>query len=226
MKVKECMCTQVSCVNPDTKIKDVAKLMLNKHIGCVPICDNNNQVVGLVTDRDLILRTVAKEKDIAQTPVSEVMTTKVYNISPEAEIEEASKIMCDCQIRRVPVVDNNTIVGDGGFMDYEVIKDLNDRTIYLCNFLSGSNKCKYVMIVPKVSDKVQVLLALMESNQVNKVGEMPFLNDKAVVIPLLSDDVVKFLKTSDSFDWAIRYLGGFFNNSMKLFNLIFSIFVL
>jgi len=88
-------------------------------------------------------------------------------------------------------------------MEYEVIKDLNDRVIYLCNFLSGNQKNKYVMVVPKTSSQVQVLLALMESREVNKVGEMPFLSDKAVVIPLLSDDVVKFLKTSNSFDWAL-----------------------
>lgn len=110
MKVKECMCKEVACVNPDSKISDVAKLMLNKHVGCVPVCDNN-KVVGLVTDRDLILRSLACEKDIKQTPVSEVMTTKVFNVSPDAEVSEASKIMCDCQIRRVPVVENDMIVG-------------------------------------------------------------------------------------------------------------------
>ena len=110
MKVKECMCSEVACVKPDSKISDVAKLMLNKHVGCVPICDNN-KVVGLVTDRDIILRTIACEKDIKQTPVSEVMTTEVFNVSPDAEISEARKIMCDCQIRRVPVVENDMIVG-------------------------------------------------------------------------------------------------------------------
>ena len=53
MKVKECMCTDVACVKPKTTICDVAKLMLNKHVGCIPVCDNNKNVVGLVTDRDL-----------------------------------------------------------------------------------------------------------------------------------------------------------------------------
>ena len=110
MKVKECMCKEVACVKPDSKITDVAKLMLNKHVGCIPVCDNN-KVVGLVTDRDLILRSLAYEKDIKQTPVSEVMTTKVFNVSPDAEVSEASKIMCDCQIRRVPVVENDVLVG-------------------------------------------------------------------------------------------------------------------
>lgn len=111
MKVKDCMCTEVAYVNPTTTISDVAKLMLNKHIGCIPVCDRNKNVVGLVTDRDLILRSLACEKDIKQTPVSEVMTTKVFNIAPDAEISEASKIMCDCQIRRVPVVENDILVG-------------------------------------------------------------------------------------------------------------------
>ena len=111
MKVKECMCTNVACVNPNTTVCDVAKLMLDKHVGCIPVCNEKNNVVGLVTDRDLILRTLACEKDIKQTPVSEVMTTKVFNVAPDAEVSEAEKIMCDCQIRRVPVVENDILVG-------------------------------------------------------------------------------------------------------------------
>ena len=111
MNVIECMCTNVACVNPNATVCDVAKLMLDKHVGCIPVCNENNNIVGLVTDRDLILRTLACEKDIKQTPVSEVMTTKVFNIAPDAEVSEAEKIMCDCQIRRVPVVENDVLVG-------------------------------------------------------------------------------------------------------------------
>lgn len=111
MKVKECMCNQVACVKPETTIKDVSKIMKDKHVGCIPVCDNNNQLVGLVTDRDLILRGIAVDKDINQTAISEVMTTKVFNISPEADVAEASKLMCECQVRRLPVIENNAIVG-------------------------------------------------------------------------------------------------------------------
>ena len=111
MKVKECMCNDVSCVKPEAKVCEVAKLMLDKHVGCIPVCNENNNIVGLVTDRDLILRTLACEKDIKQTPVSEVMTTKVFNIAPDAEVSEAEKIMCDCQIRREPVVEIDVLVG-------------------------------------------------------------------------------------------------------------------
>lgn len=111
MKVKECMCNEVQCVKPETTVCEVAKLMLNKHIGCVPVCDTNKNLVGLVTDRDLILRSLACEKDMKQTPVSEVMTTNIYKTTPEAQTSDVTKIMCDCQVRRVPVVENEQLVG-------------------------------------------------------------------------------------------------------------------
>jgi len=111
MKVKECMCSNVTCVNPNATVSDVAKIMMNNHVGCVPVCDQSKNVVGLVTDRDLILRSIACDKDVKTTPISEIMTTKVYNVAPDAEVSEASKIMCDCQVKRVPVIENGTIVG-------------------------------------------------------------------------------------------------------------------
>lgn len=64
MKVKDCMCTDVCCVKPETKISDIAKIMCEKHIGSVPVCDSNDCLCGIVTDRDIILRTVACEKDL------------------------------------------------------------------------------------------------------------------------------------------------------------------
>lgn len=111
MKVRECMCNQVSCVKPETTLKDVAKMMQENHVGCIPVCDTKNAVVGLVTDRDLVLRGMACNKDTNTTPVSEIMTTNVYTVAPDAEVTEASKIMCDCQVKRVPVIENETIVG-------------------------------------------------------------------------------------------------------------------
>lgn len=111
MKVRDCMCNDVACVGPDATIKEVAKLMQNRHVGCIPVCDSNQKVLGIVTDRDLILRTLACDKDVNQTKVSDVMTTKIYNCTPEAEIEDVEQIMCDCQIRRVPVVENEQLIG-------------------------------------------------------------------------------------------------------------------
>ena len=111
MKVKDCMCNEVSCVTPDKTIKDCATIMCNKHVGCVPVCDNSQNVVGLVTDRDIILRAIACNKDVNSTPVSEIMTCEVCCCTPNADVTEAENLMSQNQIKRIPVVDNNRIVG-------------------------------------------------------------------------------------------------------------------
>lgn len=111
MKVKECMCGWVDTVKPEASVTDCAKLMCEKHIGCVPVCDDNKKVVGIVTDRDILLRSVACDKDSCKTPVSEVMSTKVFCCDCNSDVEEAEKIMSQEQIRRIPIVDSGKIVG-------------------------------------------------------------------------------------------------------------------
>lgn len=111
MKVKDCMCGEVCCVKPETKINDVAKLMEQNHIGCVPVCDNNNCLVGLITDRDIILRTVACDKDAKNTPASEIMTCNVCTCNGNDDVHTAENKMAQNQIRRIPVVDNDKVIG-------------------------------------------------------------------------------------------------------------------
>ncbi len=112
MKVKDCMSNNVCCVNPNNKVYEVAKIMCDKHIGCVPVCDDNNCVVGIVTDRDIILRSIACDKDVKQTPVSEIMTcNNICTCGGNDEIYEAQNKMAQNQIRRIPVVENNQVVG-------------------------------------------------------------------------------------------------------------------
>ena len=112
MKVKDCMCKDVTYLMPDSTIQDCAKLMSDKHIGCIPVCDTNKKVVGIVTDRDVILRSIAWDKDIKTTPLSEIMTTDVYYCSENDEINKAQATMSNEQIRRLPVVnEKDQIVG-------------------------------------------------------------------------------------------------------------------
>ena len=139
MKVKDCMCNQVTCVTPESTVKDCAKLMCNKHVGCIPVCDNNNNVVGLVTDRDIILRSIACDKDTNQIPVSEVMTCNVYCCKPEDEIYEAENIMSTNQVRRLPVIENNKIVGIITLGD--LTKNQNVSTEGVCNTLENICNC-------------------------------------------------------------------------------------
>lgn len=111
MKVKECMCNNVWAAKPETTIYDVAKLMETQKIGCVPICDNNNTMVGIITDRDIVLRGVGCDKNARTTPISEIMTTKVCSCNPDEDIYDAECKMSQNQVRRIPVLENNQIVG-------------------------------------------------------------------------------------------------------------------
>ena len=111
MKVKDCMCKEVVFVKPDCDTEECAKLMCENHIGCIPVCDESKKVVGLVTDRDILLRTVGCGKEIKNTPVSDIMTCNVDCCSPETDVCDAEKVMSQNQIRRLPVIQNGQVVG-------------------------------------------------------------------------------------------------------------------
>ena len=111
MKVNECMCTDVCYAKPETTIYDVANIMKDGHIGCVPICDNNKCLVGLVTDRDILLRGVACDKNSKTTPISEIMTTNICSCNTDDDVYQVENKMSENQIRRIPVIENNKVVG-------------------------------------------------------------------------------------------------------------------
>ena len=112
MKISECMCQDVCFVKPDCKVYDAARIMCENHIGCIPVCDDQKSVIGILTDRDIVLRTVACNKDSKNTPVSEIMTTNVCTCQSDNDVCEAENTMAKYQVRRLPVVDqNNRMVG-------------------------------------------------------------------------------------------------------------------
>ena len=111
MKVSRCMCENVCQVTPETNIKEVAKLMQENKVGCIPVC-NDNKVCGIVTDRDLVLRGMACGKNIDTTKVSDIMTCNPCTCKEDDDIEKAEDLMAENQIKRIPVCDNNNnIVG-------------------------------------------------------------------------------------------------------------------
>ena len=112
MDVKDCMSTKVCFCTPNSSVKDAAKLMCDNHVGCIPVCNDENCVVGVITDRDIILRAIACDKDACKTKVTDIMTCNPCCCSPNTTIDEATKVMSNLQIRRMPVCDsNNKIVG-------------------------------------------------------------------------------------------------------------------
>ena len=129
MKVKECMCKEVESINPNTSIKECAKIMSDNHIGCVPVCNEQKEVVGIITDRDLLLRAVACDKDINTTKASDIMTCNAYCCSSDTDVKEAENIMSTEKIRRIPIVDNNKIVGILTLGDISQASDINKNDV-------------------------------------------------------------------------------------------------
>ena len=129
MKVKDCMCKEVVFVKPDCDTEECAKLMCQNHIGCIPVCDDNKKVVGLVTDRDILLRTIGCGKEIKNTPVSDIMTCNITCCEPDEEVQQAEKIMGTNQVRRIPVMENNKIVGILTLGDLVKNKDINPEGV-------------------------------------------------------------------------------------------------
>ncbi|MFZ5943275.1 MAG: CBS domain-containing protein [Bacillota bacterium] len=111
MKLRNIMTKDVSAVSPQDSIIEAAKIMQQRNVGCIPVCDNNQQVKGILTDRDIVIRIVAEGKDPKEIDVNNVMSTGLTLGSPDMEAEEAAKIMSQHQIRRLPVVENNRLTG-------------------------------------------------------------------------------------------------------------------
>lgn len=109
LKIRELMSRDVRTVSSDTTLKDAANIMSAIDIGSIPVLDNN-ELVGIVTDRDIVLRAVAKGQDPNQK-ISNVMTKDPKTVSSDTEVHEAADIMAKGQIRRLPVVDEGNLVG-------------------------------------------------------------------------------------------------------------------
>lgn len=110
MKVRDIMTENVEIVMPDTSLEDVARLMTETDIGCVPVCQNK-AILGLITDRDIVIRAIAKGKNPATTRAKDVMSTEIISVSPDTDAHAAADRMSQYQIKRLPVVENGQLTG-------------------------------------------------------------------------------------------------------------------
>lgn len=123
MRVKELMATSVTCVRPETSIVQIAKQMKQENIGAIPVCNDRGEALGIVTDRDIVLRSMSDE-DSPKT-AKEVMSTHLVFATPNMDTHEASLLLAKHQVRRLPVLENNKIVG------MLSIGDIARKTIYI-----------------------------------------------------------------------------------------------
>ncbi|MFA5522999.1 MAG: CBS domain-containing protein [Tissierellales bacterium] len=124
MKIKEIMSTNVKTISENCSLQEAAEHMKSLDVGSIPVCNNSKKLVGMVTDRDMVIRGVKSGSD-TNTPVSQVMSKNPVSIAPDLGIHEAARIMAKNQIRRLPVVENNEVVG------IVSIGDLAVRDIYV-----------------------------------------------------------------------------------------------
>ena len=102
-KIKEIMTPSVEVVSPNATTADAARKMLDLDVGAIPVCDGE-RLVGMITDRDLVLRVMAISRDPVQARVSEAMTAGLVYCFEDEDAEAAAELMAQKQIRRLPVL--------------------------------------------------------------------------------------------------------------------------
>lgn len=110
MKVREIMSKDIAKVNSYDSVERAAQLMKQYNCGSIPVC-TEDKLIGIVTDRDIAVRSVASGHDVSEKKVGDIMTETVVFCSPEMEVSDAARLMSDRQIRRLPIVENNSLVG-------------------------------------------------------------------------------------------------------------------
>ena len=107
MKVKEIMTKSPACCTPETSLREVAAMFVDNDCGAVPVVDsvNTRRPVGIVTDRDIACRAVAKGLNALELTARDCMSSPSVTISEDASLDEAIKLMEEKQVRRLPVVD-------------------------------------------------------------------------------------------------------------------------
>jgi CBS domain-containing protein len=110
MDVKDVMVKEVITVNPDTKIRDAVELMNKNEIGCL-VVTRKGKPVGIMTERDVLKKIVCQSKNPEQTRVSEIMSKPLIVGRVDMDWREAAKLMLDHDIKKLPILDGENLVG-------------------------------------------------------------------------------------------------------------------
>ena len=111
MLVQEVMNRNVVSIDPGESVALAARLLSRHNVGSLPVCGPGGRLLGIVTDRDIVLRCVAPEEDPRTVPVRTVMSRNPSFLLPEDDIRQAAQLMSLHQVRRLPVTDEGKLVG-------------------------------------------------------------------------------------------------------------------
>ncbi len=141
MTVKDIMTDPAIVIPEDASTFEAAKIMREHNIGSVPVVNDEEHLVGIVTDRDIVVRNMARGLDPKSHSVNEIMTTDVSCVTPNTEIDEAAQIMANDKIRRLPVVEDEKVVGFIALGDISACRDYTfEIGETLCEISEGCHK--------------------------------------------------------------------------------------
>lgn len=107
--LSDVMTADPACCTPEDGIADVARMMVSEDCGAIPVVESkqNRRLVGIVTDRDLVVRIMAKDLDASRCQVRQAMTENPSSLSPDTDLNECMERMATEQVRRMPVTDRD-----------------------------------------------------------------------------------------------------------------------
>jgi CBS domain-containing protein len=112
VRVSQLMTREIVTCRPGDDLCHVGRMMYDRDIGCIPVVDNDNRLLGMLTDRDICVAACTQRKAPQDISAESVMARQVFTCSPEDTLVEAEEVMRSHQIRRVPIVDDdNRVVG-------------------------------------------------------------------------------------------------------------------
>ena len=130
MKVEQAMKKDIVTLQVDVSAYEAVRIMNEKKIGCLVVLQYG-QVVGILTERDLLERVLEKCKNPKDTSITEIMTTRVILGSPEMEITEAAKLMFENKVKKLPIVEGNRLVGLVTLTDLARISSFDEKAMKL-----------------------------------------------------------------------------------------------
>ena len=141
MKIKDIMSKTIAFAKPEDTVIQAAQLMKKHNVGSIPVC-RGDKVVVIITDRDIAFNAVANGSNPATLSVSEIMSPNPILGNPEMDVTEAGKLMGENQIRRLPIVENNKLVGIVSLGDIAVEPKMQDKAGGILSEVSESSRPK------------------------------------------------------------------------------------
>jgi CBS domain-containing protein len=123
--VRDAMTANPRAVSGSTSVVEAAQIMDKEDVGSLPVVETHNVLVGIVTDRDIALRVVAARRDPQQTTVSDIYTPNPSAAYPDEPLDEALEQMAYRRVRRLPVVDDDRLVGV--LAQADIVQEVKDK---------------------------------------------------------------------------------------------------